>query len=313
MNHSLEQKIENYRKIRKLVWNESTSGILENQKKLREKITTVTESSNLYRSWNADPTKIWEHLWQKVRYAGIKADSATKVINDIKPFFNDYNSLASETWNNGGELLEAYLNHSGCFASLKINRHSFKLECTLELARKYKSHINEDKPPISFIVDDQFNSSLSTQRDLIKYFTENQYTRMWKVFYTFKKRYWGKNSGVTTFHLLMDLGFPVIKPDIVISRLFYGLGWLETGPCISGDFSKYTHLENTKPIIELAQEIVANVSTEDLENDIGWVTENPIREFDIFMVKFGQEPETGWGLDKKLFRSNDDLKRLLHL
>ena len=39
-------------------------------------------------------------------------------------------------------------------------------------------------------------------------------------------------------------------------------------------FFNYTHLENTKPIIELAQEIVANVSMEDLENDIGWVTEN---------------------------------------
>ena len=72
MNQSLEQKIENYRKIRKLVWNESTSGILENQKKLREKITTVTESSNLYRSWNADPTRFGS-IWQKVRYAGIKA------------------------------------------------------------------------------------------------------------------------------------------------------------------------------------------------------------------------------------------------
>ena len=94
--------------------------------------------------------------------------------------------------------------------------------------------------------------------------------------------------------------------------MFYGLGWLETASYL-WRFSKYTHLENTKPIIELAQEIVANVSMEDLENDIGWVTENPIREFDIFMVKFGQEPETGWGLDKKPFRSNDDLKRLPHL
>jgi len=37
-----------------------------------------------------------------------------------------------------------------------------------------------------------------------------------------------------------------------------------------------------------------------LEEDIGWVTNNLIREFDIFLVKYGQKPDEKFGIMRKL-------------
>jgi hypothetical protein len=36
----------------------------------------------------------------------------------------------------------------------------------------------------------------------------------------------GGNNSITAFHLMMDLGLPCVKPDIVLTDLFYRLGWL---------------------------------------------------------------------------------------
>ena len=52
--------------------------------------------------------------------------------------------------------------------------------------------------------------------------------------------------------------------------------------------------------IDLAPVVVDHVSREDLKTDIGWGTNNPIREFDLFLVKFGQKPETEFGIVRTL-------------
>jgi hypothetical protein len=105
---------------------------------------------------------------------------------------------------------------------------------------------------------------------------------------------------------MMDLGFPVMKPDIVISSLFYSWGWLDR--ILSNRISSLGELEKNytkpkvyKPIIELSRQIVNVTSQDDLLRDIGWVTQNPLREFDLFMVKFGQEPEPRYGIIRKLY------------
>ena len=60
-----------------------------------------------------------------------------------------------------------------------------------------------------------------------------------------------------------------------------------------------------KPIIKLAKQIVAELNKVDLKNDIGWVSNNPLREFDLFMVKYGQKSEREFGIVKQLFSWND--------
>ncbi len=62
----------------------------------------------------------------------------------------------------------------------------------------------------------------------------------------------------------------------------------------------YTHPRVYRPIIDLSREIVAGLNPNDLRNDIGWVTGNPLREFDFFLVKSGQMPEPQAGLERRL-------------
>jgi hypothetical protein len=128
----------------------------------------------------------------------------------------------------------------------------------------------------------------------------------------------GYRSDLTVLHCMMDLGFQVIKPDIVISKLFLEWGWLhKMTPGLPLDISyddlrgqgkygsryQYTSERMYKPSINLARQIIAITKRDDLESDIGWVTDNPIREFDIFTVKYGQKPEKDFGIERTLYEA----------
>jgi hypothetical protein len=56
-----------------------------------------------------------------------------------------------------------------------------------------------------------------------------------------------------------------------------------------------------KPVIDLARRIVRDVDRNALIEDIGWATNNPLREFDIFVVKAGQKPEREFGVEQQLY------------
>lgn len=128
----------------------------------------------------------------------------------------------------------------------------------------------------------------------------------------------GYRSNLTALHFLMTIGLQVIKPDIVISKLFLDWGWLHKiipelpqdvcfddlrGKGKYGSRFQYTSEKMYKPAINLARQIVAITKREDLEKDIGWVTGNPIREFDVFTVKYGQKPEKDFGVERTLYES----------
>ena len=56
-----------------------------------------------------------------------------------------------------------------------------------------------------------------------------------------------------------------------------------------------------KPVIDLARGIVSDLDVGTLVADIGWATNNPMREFDIFVVKAGQLPEREFGVERRLY------------
>ena len=113
------------------------------------------------------------------------------------------------------------------------------------------------------------------------------------------------------------MGFEVIKPDIVITRLFLAWGWLHLvvprlPPDLSADDlkgkgkygSRFMYMKPVlyKPVIDLARAIVKATSRNDLIADIGWATDNPLREFDMFVVKYGQKPEEDFGVVRTLYQ-----------
>jgi hypothetical protein len=124
----------------------------------------------------------------------------------------------------------------------------------------------------------------------------------------------------------MDLGYEVMKPDRVMARAFFQLGWLgqivelpanireehiippssDEDPEKAEDEERpgtqfhYIHPNISRPIVDLSRLIASRVREADLVRDIGWCTDNKLREFDIFMVKYGQDPEPKLGLHRKL-------------
>lgn len=126
----------------------------------------------------------------------------------------------------------------------------------------------------------------------------------------------GYGADLTALHFMMDTGFRVIKPDVVVSRLFLDWGWLHyADQSLPMDLTRddllgrgryksryhYTKPVIYRPIIDLANKIVQHIKADDLNKDIGWSTNNPLREFDLFVVKSGQLPEPDFGIEKRLY------------
>ncbi|OAI11601.1 hypothetical protein A1507_20030 [Methylomonas koyamae] len=250
-------------------------------------------------------------MWTKIRYAGIKAEIASTEISDISFIFDHYENFFDGKWNikiewdkkekkhklvEAGSLIEDFLSRTGVFEKRQTVGNLVKLNKTIGLARAYGKFVKSHDPI-------QFVTLGADENDI------------WKIHEHLQGI--GYTSDLTALHFMMDIGFQVIKPDIVISRLFLHLGWLHdivynlpddiTDDDLVGKGKykskfQYTSPKLYKPIIDLTRQILKNNNSDDLKHDIGWSTNNPIREFDIFMVKYGQEPEKKWGLTKNLSR-----------
>ncbi len=99
----LAEMRQKYYEMRKLVFNDATKPAdgnyvqhEENKRKFRSKVTQVCDAANvaLYRPGTQQVrTKLWNQLWTKVKYAGNRAQNATKEINSIKGIFDDIAGL----------------------------------------------------------------------------------------------------------------------------------------------------------------------------------------------------------------------------
>ncbi|WP_417689365.1 hypothetical protein [Pseudidiomarina sp.] len=305
-----------YRQLRIQVYQEATAPLtssgpthIQNQDVFKTFVLDLANNANLELFQSASPearTALWHHLWTKNRYAGIRASTATKEIRDIEPLFDNYAWFSESEWDlhakghhviQAGSHVENFLNRQGPFEGKQTVGNIPKLKKIIHVARDFKSFFDNypDRPAIDFVTRDLDQSDI------------------WLIHQQLQKN--GYVGDLTTLHFMMDVGFQVIKPDLVISRLFLDWGWLHEAADIPSDLTradlvgegkygaryKYTGSRIYKPIIELSRQIVSGLDSKELENDIGWVSTNPMREFDIFVVKAGQQPEPHFGLTRRLY------------
>jgi hypothetical protein len=272
-----------------------------NKKKLKEQIVKLCNDADLvhYSGNNADVApRIWWHLWRKIRYAGITNTTASKEIEDIAFYFDNYENFCDPTWDieaKGHTLIRTginakhFLDRTGPFAGKQTIGNLPKLVKTVKVARQLC----------------QFMASKDASKQVIDFVTEGRpTTEVWPIHEYLMGI--GYTADLTALHFMMDLGFPVIKPDIVITRLFLRWGWLHKAcPDLPADLSpddlrgngkhkskfKYDKPRIYKPVIELARQIVVVTDPRDLTDDLGWKTDNLLREFDIFTVLYGQVPD----------------------
>jgi hypothetical protein len=262
-------------------------------------------------SWKTHDAAVRDQFWKqfldKIFYSGFRAVTVEAALPDIYRTFGDYKSLCSPEWDVrlNGKLLSADSGHLALKylqvkdGSQKKICHPMKIRKVIAVARSFAQYFekNPRADALSFLIRDESSQDvwvLSKKLDEV-----------------------GLSGQLTQLHLMMDLGFDCIKPDVVISRLVLQMGWLAhrsqdlpsdlkeadlSGEGNYGNKFLYTNAVVIKPIVDLARSFASKMRQEEkaLESDIGWVSSNAIREFDIFMVKYGQKPDSTWGIMKQL-------------
>ena len=189
---------------------------------------------------------------------------------------------------------------------------NYKIDKYVRIARKFKKLIEEEgiEYPLKYFVG-----------DLQDNFRIIDDSHLWDIHKRFEE-FLGK---ITALHLMMELGFWVIKPDIVMTKLFHQgefLSNLNKDQILDkNDNYKYTNKTVYKEMINVGRKIANEIEKEfkskiklksPAEKDPGprdklirLAKNNIIRALDLFLVKFGQEPDPKCGITRNL---EDELK-----
>ena len=244
-----------YRQIRIAVHEEGTKPPLDdpathhaNKLQLKTRITDLCDKAGLaiYSQPNEESRRLlWHHLWSKIIYAGFPGDTSTKGVKGMQDIFDQYEELTTDDWRmsthraikrdkkTGEEVSTKYGKYTHIqrldpyssgpkardfflrrnqYEGKDINRNQTKIKKILEVAKEYKAFF-EQHPNASGI---DFIIGLGTGL---------RESDVWAI-HRRLQRQTAYKGGVTGLHFMMDVGYDVIKPDRVIARAFFQLGWL---------------------------------------------------------------------------------------
>lgn len=264
---------------------------------------------------------LWEQMYTKVFYSWTRAEKASKEIESIKQHgvFDDFRDLQSPAWNFDKSEWKEFTNYwkkevgnkANWLQLAKKSPHWYQSrkstftntwESTLILMTKSERLSDVkfsalDAKMEKYIKIARFLCSLEKSK---KYNTVLDYFTWWD--YNFEdEKFWGihdKFAGllwdITALHLMMDLWFKTVKPDRVLTYLFVKLWRSEI---FSKDtvkeviMNKYQERRVWEDVIEKALY---------LERLLWGDYKNSLRALDIWIVKYGQEPDENFWLTKNL-------------
>jgi hypothetical protein len=243
----------------------------KNQAAFTETLRKLCDRARLRVDMTADD--LWEHVWTKIRYAGFRASFVDSEIQRLKPFFADFRVLVVAEWqfdpngNAHGKAVQEFLSKSGRFEGISLNKNARKLRLTLSAAASFRS-FPACTPALTALFGDNYH--------------EPGDDALWQM----HARLAELVGDTTALHVMMDIGFTCVKPDIWLVRLMCRLGWIEDVlPAASPDSAikkNYQKRAVAQAVITCARQI-AEVMT-------AWCPKAPLREFDFVMVKYGQRP-----------------------
>jgi hypothetical protein len=233
---------------------------------------------------------LWRHVWQKIRYAGFKAEYVNEEIRQLTPFFSDFRALNGAEWSFDpwkiahGKAVREFLDKNGRFAGVRYSKLSPKLRKILTCAALFQSFPLGVRPLTALLGQDYADPSDEA---------------LWRT----HKRLAELVGYTTALHVMMDIGFNCVKPDIWLVRLMCRLGWIENAlPAASTDaFIKKNYQE---PRVAVA---VINCARKIAQAMDAWHPEAALREFDIVMVTYGQRVTHGQTNDGITRSLNEDL------
>jgi DNA-3-methyladenine glycosylase I len=137
-----------------------------------------------------------------VFYSGFKAATVSAKLPVIWGHFPDYKTVAAYTKNDVARILH----------DPDMIRHPRKIEACVNNA-------------IAFTAMIQKHGSFQQYIDSFKATTSEENLMLLKKELQHRFDYLG---GITAYHFMTDMGLPVLKPDRVVSRIFYRLGATQT-------------------------------------------------------------------------------------
>lgn len=289
----------------------------------RNKNTLVDRVERLCREATFDPNisidSLWKLMYERIFYAGTKAQKATTEIQSVEKFkvFINFRKLTSFEWKfdknewkayrkywqsqfesnwlkqavnsdkfeevnkhyfkNTGESAVKLMTKTGEYSGIKFSAHEAKMEKYITIAN-YLSKVDQAYP----------------NTPILTHFTGLDYNFEPDKFWGIHKRFSSLVGDVTALHLMMDLGFKTVKPDKVLTYLFARLGWLDS----FGSNSDREYIN--KCYIKKKVWLDVNDKAFLLEKVLSGSYVNPLRQLDIWIVKYGQEPEEDFGITKNL-------------
>jgi len=199
-----------------------------------------------YHYKNYSDNDVYGILVQVAFYSGMKAKTVTEKLPAIKKYFNDYTSAKS-------------------FSETEVNA-ILEDPNTIHYKRKIEACIN------NAITFDKLIKRHGTFSNYIESFGNLEEERTLNLLKRDLMQF-DYVGPITAYHVMLDLGLNVWKPDRVIRRILFRLGLI-------------SDKENIEQSIAAGKEFARQLS-------------EPIRYIDIVMVKYGQMgDEEGFGLAK---------------
>lgn len=323
---------------------ESPAKHLENKAKLKAAVETVLADAI---PTDLDHRGLWQVLWARIVYAGKRASAATAEISSMRslvPFFRDLDHYAPQAyvfdeaeWKAFADAWQARQvkkaqkvawiklskgapdwNPGAHFANAKTTPEVWKLltkDDTEYPNLKFSAKVDKVKRYLAVAEFLHGHRASGKTRPLEHYtggrtlsrqhLTGEEWVQERKALDEVRKRFVSQLGSLTALHTMMDLGLKTIKPDRVMAYLFSQLGWLQTLPAtLSKEDAMAVYVRD-----DVTQEMTirADVFAASLDK-AGYAQAH--RLLDIWLVKYGQEPEDSFGITTNLQQKSKNIREV---
>ena len=310
-----------------------------NQRLLESAISSVLKQAAYKPDRSQD--ELWQIIWQRVVYAGTLSSKATAEIASmiaLVPLFKSLDHYVEENfvfdksewsrfqdhwksrypknwlmhskidpeWNPAGhfdkttaDVWRILVKDDATYPELKFSAIPHKMEKYIDVARSLYSRRSQS----SKLAQNYYTEGYTFNP---KHLIGQAWIDERLVLDRVRARFTTEIGKVTALHIMMDLGLKTIKPDRVMTYLFSQLGWLQTLPDTLSKDEVMRVYDKQEVIDEMT--IRSDVLANRLDR-AGY--QQTHRLLDIWLVKYGQEPEHSWGITVNLQKQGRNIREFL--
>lgn len=214
----------------------------------------------------------WEATALKSFYAGTKSAAVDTFADAMMSYLRHWESLVGPDWEpsdkvgRGGAKFEAFLGDKNTFQNRP--RLTKSVNAARALAR-LKANFPGSRFMEHIIRTSGDGQSIASQKKT--YFNLRAHTNL---------------TEVATFHLMMELGYPVLKPDRVVNRVAVRLGMMAW---VDGKGRKLHPNATAKQTDNLGRDNSFAWGIQEAAQSLSALTAVSVRKIDLLLVKLGQD------------------------